>query len=96
MEIEDNSNVQQEKEAESSQPCNAIFSPISRGEKEETVFARLQQNKCPPAWLGNFITGGELDESLSNYTTTRTLAVHTADMAQKQLECPPALEITDM
>ena len=43
MEVEDNSSVQQEKEAESSQQCDAVFSPISRGEKEETVSARSSQ-----------------------------------------------------
>ena len=96
IEIEHNSSVQQEKGVEPSQPCDAISSPVSRGEEEQTVSARPQRNKRPPAWLGDFITGGELDQSLSNDTTTRTLAVHATDMAQKQLECPPALEITDM
>ena len=84
------------REAEPSQPCDTISSPISRGEEEKTVYARPQQNKRPPAWLGDSITGGELDQSLFNDTTTRTLAVYTADMTQRQLECPPALEITDM
>ena len=73
-----------------------IPSPVSRREEEKTVSSCLQQNKRPPVWLGDFVTGGELDQSLSNSTATRTLAVSTTDMAQKQLECSQALEITDM
>ena len=80
IEIEDNSSVQQEKGAEPSQPGDAISSPVSHGEEEQTVSTHLQRNKHPPAWLGDFITGGELDQSFSNDTTTRTLAVHTTDM----------------
>ena len=95
IEIEDDLSVQQEEGTEPSQPCDAISSPISRGEDEQTVSARPQRNKRPPAWLGDFITGGELEQSFSNDTTTRMLAIHTADMAQRQLECPPALEITE-
>ena len=95
IEVEDNLSVQREKGAEPSQPCDAISSPINRGEEEQTVSARPQRNKRPPAWLGDFITGGELEQSFSNDTTTRMLAIHTADMAQRQLECPPALEITE-
>ena len=96
IEVEDNLSVQREKGAEPSQPCDAISSPINRGEEEQTVSARPQRNKRPPAWLGEFITGGELEQSFSNDTTTRTLNIHLADMAQKQLENPPALDITDM
>ena len=84
IEIEDNSSVQQEKGAEPSQPGDAISSPVSHGEEEQTVSTHLQRNKRPPAWWGDFITGGELDQSLSNDTTTRTLAIHAADMAQKE------------
>ena len=91
QEREDNPSIQNEKEVESSQPCDTIPSPISRGEEEKTVFARLQPNKSSPIWLGDFVTGGELDQSLSNSTATRTLSVATAEMAQKQLECLPAL-----
>ena len=93
IEIEDDLSVQQEG-TEPSQPCDAISSPISRDEDEQTVSARPQRNKRPPAWLGDFITGGELEQSFSNDTTTRMRAIHTADMAQRQLECPSALEIT--
>ena len=60
IEIEDNLSAQQEKGAEPRQLCDAISSPISRDEEEPTVNARPQRNKRPPAWLGDFITGGEL------------------------------------
>ena len=96
IEIEDDLSVQQEEGTEPSQPCDAISSPISRDEEEQTVSARPQQNKRPPPWLGDFITGGVLEQSFSDNTPTRTLTIHTTDMAQKQLECLPALEITDM
>ena len=42
IEVEDNSSVQREKGAEPSQPCDAISSPINRGEEEQTVSARPQ------------------------------------------------------
>ena len=40
IEIKDNSSVQQEKGSKPSQPCDAISSPISRDEEEQTVSAR--------------------------------------------------------
>ena len=49
IEVEDNLSAQREKGAEPSQPCDAISSPINRGEEEQTVPARPQRNKQPPA-----------------------------------------------
>ena len=60
-ESEDNPSIQKEKEVDSSQPCDTIPTPIRRGEEEKTVSACPQRNKSPPAWLGDFVTGGELD-----------------------------------
>ena len=60
------------------------------------VSIRLQRDKRPPAWLEDFITGGELEQSLAIQPKTETLAAHSVKMAQRQLKHPPAINIQDM
>ena len=95
QEREDNpSEINDELEAEPDQSRDDVASPNSH--REEGVSIRPQRNKCPPAWLSGFITGGELEQSLSIHPETSTLAVHPVKMAQQQLEHPPAIDIKDM
>ena len=65
-------------------------SPASHKE-ERVIPIRLQRDKRPPAWLEDFITGGELEESLAVQPETEIAAVHPIEMAQRQLEHPPAI-----
>ena len=60
------------------------------------ITIRPQRDKRPPAWLEDFITGGELEESLAVQPETEIAAVHPIEMAQRQLEHPPAINIQDM
>ena len=48
------------------------------------VSIRPQRDKRPPAWLEDFITGGELEESLAVQPETEIAAVHPIEMAQRQ------------
>ena len=66
------------------------------GHREEVVSIHPQLNNRPTAWPSDFITGGELEQSLSIQPKTSTLAVHPVKMAQQQLEHPPAIDIKDM
>ena len=75
QEREENLSTPKENEADLRQPCYSIPSTTSHRE-EGTVSTRLQRNKCPPAWLGDLVTGGELDQSLSNSTGLRMQAVN--------------------
>ena len=60
------------------------------------VSIRPHRDQRPPAWLDDFITGGELELSLAIQPETETLAAHSVKMAQRQLEHPPAINIQDM
>ena len=62
-----------------------------RIENEGGVTARPQRNKRPPVWLGDFVVGRELEQSLFSSQPENP---HIA-MAQKQLDNPP-LDIHDM
>ena len=83
------------KKAELDQPRDEAASQASHME-EEMVPIHPQQNKLPPVWLGDFITGGELKQSLLFHPEASTQAAQIVKMAQQQLEYPPALEIKDM
>ena len=54
------------------------------------------RDKPPPAWLEDFIPGGELEKSLAIQPEAEIAAVHSVKMAQRQLEHPPAINIQDM
>ena len=88
-------NVKNDLELRVVQSRDDVTRPTSHRE-EEVVSICPQQDKCSPAWLSGFITGGELQESLSIQPKTSTLAVHPVKMAQQQLEHPPAIDIKDM
>ena len=72
-----------------------VASPASHRE-EEVVTIRPQRDKRPPAWMADFVTGGELEESLAVQPEAEIAAVHLIKMAQRQLEHPPAINIQDM
>ena len=54
------------------------------------------RDKPPPAWLEDFIPGGELEKSLAIQPEAEIAAVHSVKMAQRQLEHPPAINFQDM
>ena len=89
-EREDNFDAVSIQEAEPSETRDLVPTPM-RIENEGGVTARPQRNKRPPAWLGDFVIGGELEHSLLDSQVNNA---HVA-MAQKQLDNPP-LEIYDM
>ena len=72
-----------------------VASPASHRE-ERVILICPQRDKHPPAWLEDFITGGELKESLAVQPEAEIAAVHPIEMAQRQLEHPPAINIQDM
>ena len=87
---EDNFDVNSTQEAEPNEARDLAPTPMSIG-IEGGATTHPQRIRCPPAWLGDFITSGDLEQSLTNsraYSTAIT-------MAQKQLENPP-LDIHDM
>ena len=55
---------------------------------------RPQRVRRPPACLGDFITGGELEQSFANSQSNSTHFSAAVTMAQQQLEQP--LELMDM
>ena len=59
---------------------------------EGGVVDRPQRARRPPAWFRDFVTGGELEQSLTESRSSNTQA--TVNMAQQQLEQP--LELMDM
>ena len=83
QEREDNlSECDHELGAELSEPSEPdqsreVASPASHRE-ERVIPIRPQRDKRPPAWLEDFITGGELEESLAIQPETETLAAHSA------------------
>ena len=89
-EREDNFDAVSIQEAEPSETRDLAPTPM-RIENEGGVMARPQRNKRPPAWLGDFVIGGELKQCLLDSQVHNT---HVA-IAQKQLDNPP-LEIYDM
>ena len=60
------------------------------------VSIRPQRDKRPPAWLEDFITDGELEQSIAIQPEAEIVAAHSVKMAQRQLEHPPAINIQDM
>ena len=87
---EDNFNAGSFQEAETCETRDLAPTRM-RIENEGGVTAHPQRNKRPPAWLGDFVIGGELEQSIFNSQPENT---HIA-MAQKQLDNPP-LDIHDM
>ena len=55
---------------------------------------RPQRVRRPPAWFRDFVTGGELEQSLTESRSSNTQVPATVNMAQQQLEQP--LELMDM
>ena len=55
---------------------------------------RPQRVRRPPAWFGDFITGGELEQSFTDSHRNNTHLSAAVTMAQQQLEQP--LELMDM
>ena len=90
---EDNPSKSNTQEVESSAVCDLPPSLTSNREETE-ISARLQRRRWPPAWFGDFVTGGELELSLTSNQGLDTHLVNRITMAQKQLEKPPPLEIT--
>ena len=86
------SEVNDKLEAELDQPHDEAASQASHRE-EEMIPIRPQWNKRPPTWLSDFVTGGELEQSLSIHPEVSTQAVQIVKMAQPQLEYPPALRL---
>ena len=86
-----------ELEAELSEPDQSreVASPASHKE-EKVIPIRPQRDKRPSPWLEDFITGGELGESLAVQPEKEIAAVYPIEMAQRQLEHPPAINIQDM
>ena len=89
-EREDNFDAVSIQEAEPSETRDLVPTPM-RIENEGGVTARPQINIRPPARLGDFMIGGEFEQSLLDSQVNNT---HVA-MAQKQLD-NPLLEIYDM
>ena len=87
---EDNFDAGSSQEAETCETCDHAPTPM-RIENEGGVTARPQRNKRPPVWLGDFVVGRELEQSIFSSQSENT---HIA-MAQKQLDNPP-LDIHDM
>ena len=54
------------------------------------VSIRPQRDKRPPAWLEDFITGGELERSLAIQPETETLVAHSVKVSKQTP--PPAVE----
>ena len=90
---EDNPSKSNTQEVEPSAVCDLPPSLTSNREETE-ISARLQRRRWPPAWFGDFVTGGELELSLTSNQGLDTHLVNRITMAQKQLEKPPPLEIT--
>ena len=95
QEREDNSSeCNHGSEAELNQPSEPdqsrddVASPASHRE-EEVIPIRPQRDKRPPAWLEDFITGGELEESLA--VQPETLAAHSVKVS-KQTPLPAVEE----
>ena len=55
---------------------------------------RPQRVRRPPAWFGDFVTGGELDQSFAGSQVSNT-QLKQVDMAQQQIDNTP-LELQDM
>ena len=68
-----------------------VASPASHRE-EEVVTIRPQRDRRSPAWLGDFITGGELEQSLAIQPETEMLAAHSVKVSKQTP--PPAVEET--
>ena len=54
-----------------------------------------QRSRCPPAWLKDFVVGGEIDQSLTGSQDNHKQLSRINIMAQCQLE-QPSLNIQDM
>ena len=85
-------NIQEEAEPEEAHD----IAPTSVNDGVEGgVSARPQQSRRLPAWLRDFITGGDLDQSFAGNQDNNAHSINRITMAQKQLESPP-LELQDM
>ena len=73
--------------------CDLTPTPIeNRVEKE--VSASSQRIRRPPAWLGDLVSGGDLDQSLTSSQDHHASSLNQI-MAQQQSDQPP-LDIQDM
>ena len=93
QEIEDNPDANHEQEAEPSVTRDPA--PISLDhEMEGGTVGRPQRVRRPPAWLEDFVTGGDFDQSLTGSHSNNT-HLNLVTMAQKQIDQSP-LELCDM
>ena len=83
-------------EQEEAEPCETRDLPTISldGGVEGGVVDGPQRVRRPPAWFGDFITGGELEQSFAESRSNNTQLSATVNMAQQQLEQP--LELMDM
>ena len=94
QEREDNLDAKHEQEeAEPSVTRDLIPTPLDSG-VEGGVMDRPQRVRRPPAWFGDFVLGGELDQSFAGSQLSNTHLNQVA-MAQRQLDQTP-LELQDM
>ena len=89
-------NLDESHEHEGAEPCeprDLTPTPLDK-EVEGGAVERPQRARRPPAWLQDFVTGGDLEQSLTVSQVTNTQLEKTT-MAQRQLEQAP-LNIADM